>query len=227
MIRQTLVGLFIFTSIIFSQSNSYKTYRNIHLSGGFQLGLNNGIGGHLNIKISHFADNFPLAAKISVGLSYPDAGDPMAARRIFINNNTNGVPQKSGRVYDFSLDFLYKKSVLGLRRNYFYMGPRYTSFLADFVYVGGNEDFEVTSNQWGVGIGVENYFRVISTIDLVLNFGYDYYISETLYGHDTSYNPNGQDINPRENYKFKDADDAINQPKHQLKALIGLSLSLN
>ena len=64
-------------------------------------------------------------------------------------------------------------------------------------------------------------------LDLVINIGYDYYIKSTLYGHDTSYNPDGQDLNPREEYNFNDADKAINQPNHQLKFMLGLSYNLN
>ncbi len=227
MLKKIVVIVFLLASFIYAQGNNYTHYRNVHLSGGIQVGLNNGFGGHLVVLISNFAENFPFSAKFGAGLSYLDVGEPMAARRIFINNNTNGVPEKKGHVYDFSLDFLYRKSILGLKRNYFYAGPRYSIFSANFNYVGGNEDFDVTSSQWGFGLGIENYFRVIPSIDLVLNFGYDYYISETLYGHDTSYSPDGQDINPREDYTYKDADKAINQPKHQLKALIGFNIMLN
>jgi len=226
MIKKILILFVFFTSIIISQNNGFSNFRNFHISSGVQLGLNNGIGGQLNILVSGFADNFPLSAKIGGGVSYLDAGDPMAARKIFINNNTNGVPEKNGKTYNFNLDFLYRKSILGLKRNYFYAGPRYIMYAGNFNYIGGNEDFDVTSNQWGAGVGVENYFRIIPAIDLVLNLGYDYYLSETLYGHDTFYSPDGQDVNPREDYKFEDADNAINQPKHQLKILIGFSYNI-
>ncbi|MCP5064783.1 MAG: hypothetical protein GY936_20355 [Ignavibacteriae bacterium] len=226
MIKKIFAIVFILTSVAISQNNDYSNYRSFHIAGGFQAGLSNGASGQLNILFSGFADNFPFSAKIAAGISFLDAGDPMAARRIFINNNTNGVPDKDGKTYNFSLDFLYRKSFLGLKRNYFYLGPRHTMFTGTFNYIGGNEDFEVTSNQWGVGFGIENYFKIIPAIDLVLNLGYDYYISETLYGHDTFYSPDGQDVNPREDYNFDDADNAINQPKHQLKILIGFSYNI-
>ena len=66
-------------------------------------------------------------------------------------------------------------------------------------------------------------FSLVITMELVINFGYNYYTSETLYEHDTSYSPDGQDVNPREDYTFKDANEAINQPEHQLKALVGFN----
>jgi hypothetical protein len=225
MIKKSVIILFLLASSVFSQNKNFTTnYRITHFAGGVQFGLNNnGIGGELTFLFSNFADNFPFSAKISAGVSRLDAGDPLLARKVFINNNTNGVPEETGTTYDFSLDFLYKMSFLGLRRNYLYAGPRFTKFDGNFNYIGGNEDFDVTSSQWGVGVGVENYFSIIPSIDLVLNFGYDYYFSETLYGHDTSYSPDGQDVNPREEYSFNDADKAINQPEHQLKAMMGFS----
>jgi hypothetical protein len=95
-------------------------------------------------------------------------------------------------------------------------------FTGNFNFVGGNEDFDITSNQWGAGIGVENYFRITPALDLVFSFGYDYFFSSTLYGHDTSYSPDGQDVNGRKDFTFEDADNAVNQPKHNIKAMVGL-----
>jgi hypothetical protein len=58
---------------------------------------------------------------------------------------------------------------------------------------------------------------------LIFSFGYDYFFISTLYGHDTSYSPDGENVNGREDFTFQDADNAINQPKHNVKAMIGLS----
>ena len=35
--------------------------------------------------------------------------------------------------------------------------------------------------------------------------------------------PDGQNVNDRKNFTFADADEAINQPKHNVKAMAGLS----
>jgi hypothetical protein len=43
-----------------------------------------------------------------------------------------------------------------------------------------------------------------------------------LYGHDTSYSPDGENVNDRKGFTFEDADNAVNQPKHNLKAMVGL-----
>jgi hypothetical protein len=96
-------------------------------------------------------------------------------------------------------------------------------FTGNFNYIGGNENFDVTSDQWGWGLGFKSYFPMTRKLELALTTGVDYYLSSELIGHDTKYSPDGEDVNPREDYKFKDADDAINQPKLKLRLLLGLN----
>jgi hypothetical protein len=60
-------------------------------------------------------------------------------------------------------------------------------------------------------------------LDLVFSLGYDYFFTSSLNGHDTSYSPDNENVNDRQGFTFQDADDAINQPKHNLKAMVGLS----
>lgn len=186
---------------------------------GFQGGYSNGIGFQGNFLVRNLAEGFPLDIKLGIGYSFLDPGNPIDTRKIFINDATNGVPEKAGRIIDFRADFLNK----ALARTYFYAGPRLAVFTGNFNFVGGNEDFDITSSQWGAGIGVENYFRMTPLLDLVFNFGYDYFFLSTLYGHDTSYSPDGQDVNARRDFTYTDADNAVNQPKHKIKAMVGLS----
>jgi hypothetical protein len=209
-----LVFVFISLSSTFAQNfNSRTTF-----SAGILAGYNNGIGFQGNFSLKNLAEGFPFNIKLGIGFSYLDPGKPLEAREIFINDATNGVPEKAGRLVDFRADFLYNVS----GRTYFYTGPRFTMFTANFNFVGGNEDFDVTANQWGVGVGVENYFRISPVIDLVFSLGYDYFFQSVLYGHDTSYGPDGENVNDRKDFTFEDADNAVNQPKHNLKAMVGL-----
>ena len=94
---------------------------------------------------------------------------------------------------------------------------------ANFKFIGGNEDFDVTSNQWGLGIGLEGYFNITQNLQFVLAGGVDYFFAATLSGHDTKYSPDGDDVNPRNDYTYDDADDAINQLSWEPRAIIGLS----
>jgi hypothetical protein len=105
-----------------------------------------------------------------------------------------------------------------------YTGPRFIAFTGNFNFVGGNEDFDVTGNQWGVGAGIETLFTMTQSFDLVFNIGYDFYFENTLYGHDTSYSPNNENINPRKEYEFADADKAVSQPNEKHLCYVRLQL---
>jgi hypothetical protein len=195
-------------------------------SAGLLAGYQGGGSFRLSVAASDFARGFPLAAELGVSYAWRDPGDPLAARRIFINDNTNGTPEESGWVWNVRLDFLYRVKVLGLQSAFAYAGPRYSIFTGDFKYVGGNEDFEVTSNQWGLGAGAKASFPMSRIVSLTVSAGLDYFFAGTLYGHDTSYSPGGETVNGKHEYTFSDADAAINQPKWQPSLLLGITVGL-
>lgn len=183
------------------------------------IGYNSGLGFQLSALTSDFAQSFPFKAKLGIGYTSIQPGNALQARKIFINDATNGIPEKKGWVWDFRLDLLYK-----FRKNtYVYGGVRYGLYTGNFIFVGGNEDFDVTSKQWGFGGGLEAHFRMSSRIDLVVSPGIDYFLPSKLTGHDTTYSPDGENVNPRLDYTYQDADQAINQPKLALRMLIGIS----
>jgi hypothetical protein len=201
--------------IIFAQNFNPRT----NIAGGVFFGYNNGVGFGGNVLLKNLAEGFPFNIKLGVGFSFLNPGKPDAVREMFINDATDGVPEKAGRLVDLRADFLYNFS----GRNHLYAGPRFALFTGNFNYVGGNEDFDITSNQWGLGVGAESYFRISPVIDLVFSVGYDYFFSSAFYGHDTFYSPDGEIVNGRKDFTYEDADDAVNQPKHNLKATVGLS----
>jgi hypothetical protein len=99
--------------------------------------------------------------------------------------------------------------------------------------VGGNEDFDVTSHQWGIGAGIENHFKMTQNLDLVISYGLDFYIPGTLTGHDTSYSPDNDNVNPaRDNqnndvyFIYKDANKAIKQPVFIPHVMLGVRFRL-
>jgi hypothetical protein len=55
---------------------------------------------------------------------------------------------------------MWETSLLNLEESYIVFGPRYSSFTANFKYVIGNEDFDVTSKQFGIGLGAETQFKI-------------------------------------------------------------------
>ena len=145
-------------------------------SGGVISGYNSGFKLQAYGTVANFASGFPMSARLSLGYAFVQPGIATDARRIFINNNTNGIPEEKGRVLDFRLDLMYPVDILSLERAYIIGGPRHARFKGNFKYIGGNEDFDVTSNHWGIGAGLESYFGMGTNIDLVLSGGLDYFL---------------------------------------------------
>ncbi len=193
---------------------------------GAELGYNGGKGWNLSGDVFHFAQDFPLGLRLNLGRSVFNPGNAVEARKIFINNNQGGTIEKSGSVLLFTLDFLYPISIFHLPESYLFAGPRYASFRGNFKFVGNNEDFDVTSKHWGFGIGLDNRFTISNKVKLVLTVGTTLFAQSTLYGHDTSYSPDNENVNPRENYQFGDADNAVNQPHLEWQLMGGISYSI-
>jgi hypothetical protein len=205
--------------ILCSVSSLYST----DFSGEFIAGYNGGLGFQLNLVTANFARQFPMNLQLGLAYSSMNPGNAADARKIFINDATNGDPEKSGWMWDARFDFLYQVKWLSLQRAYVYGGPRYAMFTANFNFIGGNEDFDITSNQWGLGLGIKAYFAMGTRFDFVTSAGFDYYFASELSGHDTRYNPDGENVNARNDYTFDDADNAINNPTFQLRLLVGLN----
>jgi len=200
---------------------------------GFLTGYNRGFGIQANVGLTNVGTDKPIELRLGLGYSFLNPGNALDARRVFINNNTNGTPEKSGRSIDYRLDFVFHKPIFGLNHSYIILGPRGSSFKGNFAYIGGNEEFDVVSNQWGLGIGLENRTRLAPNLNLVVAVGLDYYIPSTLHGHDTSYSPDNDNVNPRndnenddEPFTYKDANEAIAQPGLMPFAMIGLTFNL-
>lgn len=150
----------------------------------------------------------------------------MLARAVFINNNTNGTPEESGHAWDFRMDFVYLLQVKGLEEAGVFAGVRHTWFGADFVYVGGNEDFEISSSQWGYGFGFRGKLAMTPRWGLAFTLGLDHYPTWSLTGHDATYDSDGTSVNARDDYTSTDADEAVHQPKLVPSMLVGLTWQL-
>jgi len=193
------------------------------VSGGLELGYFGGPGFQLFGMVNNVAREFPMNLRLAIGYTTLEPGKSAEARRVFINDATNGTPEEKGRQMDFRFDLLYPVNILGMSRSYIYGGPRYARFVGNFKYVGGNEDFDVISKQWGVGGGVESYFAMSERVDLVMQLGADFFSKSDLQGHDTRYAPDGDDSNGRDGYTYDDADEAINQPTFEPRLMMGFS----
>jgi hypothetical protein len=208
------IGLF----LLFSQTTATPA----DLYGGINIGHYGGLGFDVNGSAHNFASGLPLGLRMNLGYVAFDPGNATDARRIFINNDQGGTVQEKGSLIRLSFDFVYPVKLFNLSRSSIYAGPRYGRFKGNFKFVGDNEDFDVTSNHWGLGAGIEAGFPMSSRMNFIVTTGVDYYFASTLYGHDTSYGPNGESANPRDDYQYVDADQAVNQPKFEFRLMLGL-----
>ncbi len=201
--------------------------------GTLSTGYNRGFGLRAAVSNQHLSPDLKFGLRLAAGWTMLDPGNALDARRIFINNNTNGTPEKKGHAWDIRLDFMKPRPVFGISHSFFVFGPRFSSFVGDFNYVGGNEDFEVRSKQWGAGAGFEHHFHLSPKLDLAVEYGVDLYAPSRLYGHDTSYSPWGDHVNPNNDnenddreFRYWDADRAIRQPEIMPHLMVGLEFAL-
>ena len=206
-----------------SQRNQLKYH------AGIITGYNRGLGIQTNLTAFNFGPSFPASLRFGIGVSFINPGNAADARRIFINNATNGVPEKNGRSFDLRFDFLIPRTILGNTNSFLVLGPRFSTFRGHFNYVDGNEVFDVTSTQWGAGAGIEHQFRMTQKLILLIAYGLDYYIPSTLTGHDTSYSPDNDNVNPEEDnqrdnvpFRYRDANKSIYQPAFMPRLMMGL-----
>jgi hypothetical protein len=185
-------------------------------------GYQGGAGGQAGITIADFAQDLPLRARIGVGFTHTDPGNAEEAREIFINDATNGTPEKSGHVWDYRFDLAVPIRAGIFRETILFGGPRYSSFTGSFRYVGGNEDFDVRSRQWGIGGGLESALAMTGATEIVIGGAADYYRAAPLAGHDTTYDPAGDDVNSRKDFTYDDADESIHQPDWVFSVLLGV-----
>ena len=193
------------------------------LVGGLQMGYYSGLGFNMSATAQDFAQDFPFSVRLALGFARVSSGDEWAARRVFINNNTNGTARSNARIWDVRLDLLYPVKILNLNRTKLFAGPRHSDFDAYFEYIGGAETFNVKAKQWGLGGGVETAFALSPLVDMIVSVGADYYFRSTLSGHDTYYRPDGNDTHPIADYTYADADKAINQPEVLTRMMVGLA----
>ena len=193
---------------------------------GLLLGTHGGPAGTAQITIADFSPNLNWEARFGATYSTRDPGSPKDARRIFINDATNGIPEEDGRLWTLSLDLLVpvwsgrsgaEVSVFG--------GPRYGSFTGNFAFIGGNEDFDIRERTWAFGGGVQDRLPLGRRTSLLLVAGADYYLETDLKGHDTTYTPDDENVNPRKDYDYDDADEAVNQPKLEARVMAGIVVS--
>lgn len=206
------------------QANSvFPTYEYRFFTGEIYTGYYSGASLHVSGTISNLAEGFPFQVRIGLGYGWVPTGDAVRARRVFIDQATTGSPRSHGKNWDARFDVMYPVNLFSLKRSRVFAGARYSAYTAYFEYIGGNETFDVTANPWGLGGGVETMFALGPQVDMVVSAGADYYFRSTMDGHDTYYRPNGDDLNAKEDFTYKDADACIAQPDLNTRLMLGIA----
>ena len=230
---QRRLTLFVTSSLFLFFSFSSYSQEHSKNSISLQTGVNRNFGIAGSFTVHDIAEGLSGNLRFGIGYNRLNPGNAADARKIFINNATNGVPEKSGKSFDYRIDYMMPYKLFDLKDSYLIFGPRHSSFTATFNYIGGNEKFTVSSKQWGIGLGAESYFKMSSNLDLIFATGLDYFFNSKLQGHDTSYTPNNDNINPRNNnqnndspFTFKDANKAVKQPQLMPRIMVGVTYHL-
>jgi len=214
---RSLITFFLIFGTLF-----YSHLQGSYFRTGIDIGFDEGPGFLLNF-ISKLIPVKNTKTRIAFGISFPDPGNPALARKVFINDATNGIPEKRGRVIKVRLDLIKRLKLRIYPGSNIYFGFRYAVFKGFFKYSGGNEEFEVSSNNSGIGIGTEHFFKLSSKKFLKITTGLDYYLPSHIHGHDTTYYPNDQNINPRRDYGYSNANKAVNQPELEFRIVFGIT----
>lgn len=174
-------------------------------------------------------EKVPLGAEVSLGYSWTDKGDAILARHVFINDATTGDEdvQSSGGVLDLAINATYPlNQTYGPVKFFVFAGPRFAHYDVRHEYVGGNEDFDIVSNVWGLGGGLRGLLPLGKNFNAILQLGLDYYPRGSIYGHDATYYPNNSNINARtENgytFNYDDAARATTVPHIRPRVMVGI-----
>lgn len=215
--KRTVVGLAAALFLAAARAHAYQPYTDLYLGYYAGMSLMGMVG------VDNLIKDFPLGIEAGIGYSFVDGGDPLLARRVFIDNNTNGSPEESSRVLDFDLNLTYPiKQKTGSYKWLAFVGPRHARFRANFLYRGANEEFDVQSKPWGFGGGVKGQFPINNKLSVVTFLSVDFYSYAEIEGHDSFYRPNDQNLNPQGNYKYADARDAVNVPRIRPRFMVGI-----
>jgi hypothetical protein len=190
--------------------------------GSLAFGANAGTAAIAGLTVSGISASSPIRLRTSLGYAACDPGRAREARRVFINDATGGTPEKDGRIWTFGLDLLFPLARRSGHLLDLYAGPRYALFDGHFRYVGDNEEFDITSRHWVVGAGLESTTRLGERFSLGLGAGAEDFFPASLHGHDATYDPDDENVNSREDYKYADADRAVDQPTIELRLTAGL-----
>jgi hypothetical protein len=182
------------------------------------------------IGLADVFSNVPVSFETNLGFSWTPAGNSTLARQVFINQDTGGDQdaQNAGGVLDWGINALYPlNQTYGPVKFFVFGGPRYSHYDVRWDYVGGDEDFDIVANSWGLGGGLRGVMPLSKNFSAVMQLGVDFYFPTSIYGHDATYYPNDSNVNARNNgagytYTYADAVNATTVPRLRPRVMVGL-----
>jgi hypothetical protein len=194
----------------------------VEYSASILLGFNGGTGGQVGFQAGDFSYELPLAVRIAVSYLRTFPGDAQKAYPIFRGETTTTAMDEKADIWNCRLDVSYRFKNRSFSFMTVFGGARYSMFTGKFMPKNFQEDLEITSNQWGMGIGIQGTYEYGKNTDFLIQAGLDYYFPSTLKSNGTSYSPNGDSTNPQNGYTWDDANDAIDQPSWEPLLMIGV-----
>ena len=195
----------------------------LDLSQELAIGYYDDLGITLGLRVED--PGFPVFAQGRIGTTYQmDPGNAEEARLIFINGNQGGSVEEYGQSYFFALDLGWKALSRKSMQLELVASGLVNRYNANFAYIGDNEDFTVKTTAFGFGVG--GNMRILFSgrqSALVVKCGIEYFPKTKFEAHGTYYyTPDDEDSNPREDYTYDDADEAVNQPRFRPYVMLGI-----
>lgn len=223
-ITGSFVLAFLAAAVVSAPAHAWEKY-DIFESGYYDGPSVEGVWG-----LNDIFEKVPLGFELGLGYSWTPTGNGTLARMVFINQDTGGDDdeQSSGGVLDLTVNVTYPlMGTYGPIKFYAFGGPRVERYDVRWEYVGGDEDFDITSWVYGLGGGLRAVMPLSKRFNAMLQLGLDYFPRSSIYGHDATYYPNNSNINARDNgagytYTYQDAEDATTVPHIRPRVMLGI-----
>jgi len=184
------------------------------------LGFNGGNSAQVGFRVADEKRETPWLGRFAVGYTLGDAGDGYKAAEIFLGVTPTTNPNEEGRTWALRLDAGYRFKMERDHEVNVFGGLRYAAFTGKFESPLGRGNLEVTSNPFGLGVGIEGDYNLGTHTYLLLVAGIDFYFNATIEGEGKSFSP-GDGPN-EDGFSYDDVNKAINQPAIEPMLMMGV-----
>lgn len=216
--KKVCIGYALVVGILASSVSALAT---TPLSAGVLTGYYKGMGIMAQSTVS---PGLPGYIRIASGYTTLDPGKEDRVSRIYGQGTASGQSDKSGSIWDVRVDYLYPLNWPEPMQTRLFAGFRYASYSGLFMY--DTEQLEVTTQVQGWGFGFEIGYPLSSRWEVVIQNGWDFYSAPTLSSGQVVYSPGGGQENASGGFTYKEANDAIFQPRFEIRWMVGVNMRL-